>query len=68
MATFDDWYDWAVGEGSDWNRVAANAKRGGRYEKADASDVFMASVGNEDPRTIAPMTRRVSPIISVGKW
>jgi len=49
MASFDEWYDWAVGQGDDWRKVAGNARRDARYEKPDSMQSFQDDVGKSFP-------------------
>jgi len=53
MPTFDDWYDWASGQGQDWDKVAANARREARYEAPDGMRVFQDSIADDFPQSPA---------------
>jgi len=50
MATFQDWYDGAVGQGGDWQAVADNARRGARYADPTDQSRFQDAVGKADPK------------------
>jgi len=40
MPSFDEWYEWAIGQGNDWRRVVTNARRPARYRREAAMGEF----------------------------